>query len=344
MNLNLQHPWQSGPAELITYAVTHLHKDTDFDRRLAFLLLDVGIETLFKTYLTLPDKVTGAQGSYTERRKATEGNFHELVAGVEKAAQNQIRGFNFSHIQYFHDLRNKLYHQGNGITIPFEQVHQYANLSVQLLAILLEVDLSRLVSQPQLDAAERNQRQVELESRKRDIEFKVISINKARERLEIVAKNALEIIDYRLVLPSFERYFDQLTSRGFFIDDGWHPVFINKLSKHLADGLDLVELAEFTRQLLSAPDNITEFYLHLLQFIAANPKDVDFRGYYVMSRYYSELAQQPELVITGGDPINPISEYIFPAHSAILQYGTEWIEDLEYIHNSIETWIKESVK
>ena len=82
-------------------------------------MLDVGIETLFKTYLTLPDRVTGAQGNFAERKKAAEGNFHDLVAGVEKAASTQIQDCNLSHVQYFHDLRNKLYHQGNGITPYF---------------------------------------------------------------------------------------------------------------------------------------------------------------------------------------------------------------------------------
>jgi len=32
-------PWQSGPAGLIRYALIHLHRESDFDHRIAFLLL-----------------------------------------------------------------------------------------------------------------------------------------------------------------------------------------------------------------------------------------------------------------------------------------------------------------
>jgi hypothetical protein len=79
----IQHPWQNGPTELIEYAIQHLHRETDFDKRLAFLLLDVGIETLFKTFLTLPTEVTHAQGNFSERKEAAEGNFYELIRGID---------------------------------------------------------------------------------------------------------------------------------------------------------------------------------------------------------------------------------------------------------------------
>ena len=66
----IQSPWQTGPAELIGHALDHLHLDSDSDKRIAFLLLDVGVETLFNVYLMLPDAVTGAQTNYGERRNA----------------------------------------------------------------------------------------------------------------------------------------------------------------------------------------------------------------------------------------------------------------------------------
>ena len=69
----LIHPWQSGPTELISLAIHHLRNNSDFDRRIAFLLLDIGIETLLKTYLTLPDKITGAKTKFHER-KDVQGN------------------------------------------------------------------------------------------------------------------------------------------------------------------------------------------------------------------------------------------------------------------------------
>ena len=67
--INLQHPWQSGPTELIEYAITLLHQETDFQHRMAFLLLDVGAETLLKTYLTLSDSVTGSKTKWNWKEK-----------------------------------------------------------------------------------------------------------------------------------------------------------------------------------------------------------------------------------------------------------------------------------
>lgn len=34
--VKVDHPWQSGPTDLIAHALEHLHKDTDFDQRIAF--------------------------------------------------------------------------------------------------------------------------------------------------------------------------------------------------------------------------------------------------------------------------------------------------------------------
>jgi hypothetical protein len=111
----ITHPWQKGPAELIEVALTNLHKSDDFHQRIAFLLLDVGVETLFKAFLTLPGRITGTKLSYGERRNAAEGCFYDLCDGIERATAGRLPEINLAHIEFYHDLRNKLYHQGNGI-------------------------------------------------------------------------------------------------------------------------------------------------------------------------------------------------------------------------------------
>lgn len=82
MSTIAEHPWQHGPTELIAYAIVHMHRPSDFDHRVAFLLLDVGVETLFKVFLSLPGRVTSTNLSFKERRDAVEGNFHQLLEGV----------------------------------------------------------------------------------------------------------------------------------------------------------------------------------------------------------------------------------------------------------------------
>jgi hypothetical protein len=148
-----QHPWQVGPTELIEFALERMHKGSDFDRRLAFLILDVGVETLFKTYLTLPEGVTQFQIKRGERLEAAEGNFHELLRGVQNSNPKKASGLNFAYIEYYHNLRNTLYHQGNQVTtIPMHQLVGYVNLAVELLHAYLEVDLSTDLESPKVDS------------------------------------------------------------------------------------------------------------------------------------------------------------------------------------------------
>src|SRR5688500_1887389 len=129
-----QHPWQTGPTELIEFALDRMHKGSDFDRRLAFLILDVGVETLFKTYLTLPENVFQYQINREERSKAAKGNFPDLLRAVRKSGPKKASDIHFSHIEHYHNLRNMLYHQGNQVTaVPMTQLEGYATLAVNLL-------------------------------------------------------------------------------------------------------------------------------------------------------------------------------------------------------------------
>ena len=203
--MNTNHPWQSGPSELIRHAIEHLHQEDDFNQRIAFLLLDVGVETIFKTFLQLPEEVTGTKASFSERIKASEGNFHELTQGIRKAAGNRLGGIDLAHIQFYHDLRNKLYHQGNGITIPTEKAKGYASLAVECLKALLDVDLHPLLFSKQ----EREQQQAKERAKFEEFEEARQEIKAQHEELYQVTVLALESIDPALVLPSFRKHYEK---------------------------------------------------------------------------------------------------------------------------------------
>jgi hypothetical protein len=94
--IKTQRPWQVGPTELIEFALDHMHKGSDLDRRLAFLMLDVGVETLFKTFLMLSESVVHFKIKRGERFEAAQGNFHELLRGIkasdpDRACQARVR-------------------------------------------------------------------------------------------------------------------------------------------------------------------------------------------------------------------------------------------------------------
>ncbi|MFW6116455.1 MAG: hypothetical protein ACOC6F_01895 [bacterium] len=140
---NLEHPWQSGPTEVIEHALDHLNRTSDLDQRIGFLLLDAGVETLLKTFLLLPPEVTGVEMSYGKRKRAAEGSFYDLILGVEEAAGERLEDINLAHVKYYHGIRNKLYHQGDGVTVNAGRAKSYALLAVQLLDRLLGVTMDR---------------------------------------------------------------------------------------------------------------------------------------------------------------------------------------------------------
>lgn len=143
------HPWQITPTELIKKAIEFLDRDTEHDRQIAFLLLDVGIETLFKTFLLLSDSVTGVVTKFSKRKNATLSSFHDLIQTTKEAGKDRLSGIDLDKVKYYHDIRNKLYHQGDGVIPTTVNTYDYAAIAVELLYRLLSVDLRPLLQKEQ---------------------------------------------------------------------------------------------------------------------------------------------------------------------------------------------------
>lgn len=101
------------------------------------------METLFKTYLTLPASVTNVATPESERIRATQGKFSELLQGVTATAKGRVAAEDFDAVWYYHRLRNKLQHEEPGITVAASQADGFANLAVRLLKDLTGVDLNQ---------------------------------------------------------------------------------------------------------------------------------------------------------------------------------------------------------
>ena len=120
--------WATGPGELIRHGVSLLSQDTDSARRIAFICIDNAVELMMKTFLTLPKRITGLEISRRERDELTF-NFVTLLDGVERYAEDYLDGINLGEIEWFHRLRNELYHQGNGLTVEKQKVEAYAEIA-----------------------------------------------------------------------------------------------------------------------------------------------------------------------------------------------------------------------
>lgn len=210
MNIDTN-PWERGPRELIGYALVHLHKNSEFDFRIAFLLLDVGVETLFKSYLTLPEKIGGPKIEWEGGKKAVgKWDFPTLCDAIEKAAGESLQGINLKHVQYFHSHRNKLYHEEDGITIRPANVQDYAELAVELLNRLLDVDLSEELRAPEIETKRVAELKAQESEEERAHQNQIQTLEALVEEVDSTVELVIEQLYPQLVGPSFKRDFPEI--------------------------------------------------------------------------------------------------------------------------------------
>ncbi len=98
------------------------------------IAIDNAVELTIKTYLGLPKRITGLTISRKEFAEI-------LLDAVEKYAQDKLAGVNLGEIEWYHRLRNELYHQGNGLTVERDKVEVYAELANVLFKNLFGSEL-----------------------------------------------------------------------------------------------------------------------------------------------------------------------------------------------------------
>lgn len=128
MGNRINTPWASGPGELLRHGLNLLQKDTDSNRRIAMICIDNSIELMMKTFLGLPKRISGIQISRKEYSDICE-SFPKLLDGIEEYASEKISGIDLGEIEWFHRLRNELYHQGNGLTVERINAEVYAEIA-----------------------------------------------------------------------------------------------------------------------------------------------------------------------------------------------------------------------
>jgi hypothetical protein len=121
-------PWASGPQELLQHGLSLLESDSDRNRRLALIAIDNSVELMMKTFLGLPRRVTGLTITRKDFSDASE-SFPKLLDAMETHAQEKLVGVDLGELEWFHRLRNELYHQGNGLTVARTNVEVYAELA-----------------------------------------------------------------------------------------------------------------------------------------------------------------------------------------------------------------------
>ncbi len=95
------------------------------------IAIDNAVELMMKTFLGLPKRITGLAITRKEYQEIAE-SFPALLDGLEKYGTDKLDGIDLGAIEWYHRLRNELYHQGNGLTVERDKVEIYAELANSL--------------------------------------------------------------------------------------------------------------------------------------------------------------------------------------------------------------------
>ena len=139
-------PWSEGPKELLQHAVDHISQDGDFDRRIAMISIDNAVELMIKTYLSLPKRKEKNGKPSRKQLEEASNSFPSLLDLLEEFAADKLTGVSLDEIEWYHRIRNQLYHSGNGITVEIARVQTYLSLAKTLFQNLFSTELE-LVSE-----------------------------------------------------------------------------------------------------------------------------------------------------------------------------------------------------
>jgi len=134
----MKETWASGSLELLKHADSHIQLDTAFDSRIAFISIDNSVETSIRTFLSLPEKISGIKFQRKEVEEA--GNsFPKMVDLLFNKSRSKLSGLDDGDIEHYHRIRNKLYHDGTGLSVDRRYLDAYRQIAAVLLNNLFGV-------------------------------------------------------------------------------------------------------------------------------------------------------------------------------------------------------------
>lgn len=136
-------PWMSGALELLQHAQGHFRAGSDFDKRMAFISFDNAIETSIMIYRGLSKALGGVGG------KVEISSFSEQITFLENyvtGGLHQEMNFNRDVFLHLHEVRNQLYHNGNGVVPEVKKLRQIREAAIWVFHILYKVDPTDLMT------------------------------------------------------------------------------------------------------------------------------------------------------------------------------------------------------
>jgi hypothetical protein len=145
----MKNTWASGAVELLRHADSHVYLETAFDKRIAFISIDNCVETSIRTFLSLPSSKSGIVVSRKDMDEA-ENSFPKLLLLLFDRACNRLTGLDAADIEHYHRIRNKLYHDGTGLSVDGEYLLAYRQIAAVLLQNLFSVPIQEPGPTPDL--------------------------------------------------------------------------------------------------------------------------------------------------------------------------------------------------
>ena len=216
-----KNPWASGPGEILNHGLNLLkEKDSDVNRRIAMISIDNSVELMIKTYLNLPKRITGINISRTNYAEFSE-SFPKLLDALEEYANEKVPSLNFGEIEWYHRLRNELYHQGNGLTVERQKVETYASIAKILFKNLYGFDLlDKEVSKDELDLQKYLELwgQFELIIQSRKVNYKPFEKSTIEILNELEEKRYIDRADLNII-NEYRNYRNKIVHSQMKVDD-----------------------------------------------------------------------------------------------------------------------------
>jgi hypothetical protein len=133
----IERPWLKGSVELLEHAVSHYKKGSPSDLRFAMIHIDNSIELAGRLYLKMDVRLQDSLSP--SEAKEFERHFDKLMKhlSIHLTMDNITRGS----IEYFHEIRNNLYHNGSGISVDPDIVNTYIATASRLLYQMFNLKL-----------------------------------------------------------------------------------------------------------------------------------------------------------------------------------------------------------
>jgi len=249
-------PWPRGPLELIRHADGHLRDAGDTDRLIALIGFDNAIEVCIDVFINLHPRLRGSVEITRQERDKALRNYHTKVEFLDRHVQAQDISIKLpiEHIVWYHQLRNELYHSGNGMIPELHVIQGCRDAALTVFRVLFGVDVARqlgMANAPKDMSAVRLPRSSSndaMELLRIYVDFEQ-ALRQASERRGLQLKDRETAVrlwsQYRATVPLESRWDEVVRRASQFRNAYAHGQPVEASSREIEDAfLDLMQLTE----------------------------------------------------------------------------------------------------